>query len=294
MNHPLSMTSFGRGESSHSEKKWVVELRSVNHRFLDIKIRVPREFAALEEKITKEISSSISRGHVDVFIVVTSQLQGTANLEVNLPLARAYFNSLLSLKEELNLPDQPTLELLAANSDLIRPVEETADMDMAWSGLQHALAKALDNSHAMRTAEGQSLKDDLLGRIDLFEKTVKEIEEAVPLLLIEKEKALKERLAKLLDKVNLDEDRLAQEVCIIADKSDITEELVRLNSHICQFRKFMDLNEPAGRRLDFLMQEFLREINTTASKINNAETTHKTVFLKNEIEKIREQVQNLE
>jgi len=287
------MTSFGRGESSHSGKKWVIELRSVNHRYLDIKVKMPREFIALEEKIKKTVGTFISRGHVDVFVVVSSEIQGTAKMAVNLPLARAYFEALTTIQEEFKL-QSPTLELMAANSDLIQPIDETTDMATAWIGLETALVNALSASHHMREAEGKSLRDDLLERLDLFEKTVHEIEAQVPKLLIEKERALKERLAKLLDKVNLDEDRLAQEVSIIADKSDITEELVRLNSHIAQFRNFMKLTEPVGRRLDFLLQEFLREINTTASKINNAETIHKTVFLKNEIEKIKEQVQNLE
>lgn len=294
MQRPLSMTSFGRGEHKHNDISWVVELRSVNHRFLDIKIKMPREYTALEERINKAVTGSISRGHVDVFVMVSSQLQGTAGLEVNLPLARAYYNSLLNLKEEFDLPDQVTLELMAANSDLIQTINKTTDIDEAWDGLKVALDNAIGESYKMRATEGESLKDDLMARLDLFEATVREIETDAPNLLIQKGQALKERVAKLLANIDMDEDRLAQEISIIADKSDITEELVRLNSHMSQFRQFMDLDEPVGRRLDFLLQEFLREINTTASKINNAATTHKTVFLKNEVEKIKEQVQNLE
>ncbi len=294
MNRPLSMTSFGRGESGNQEKKWIVELRSVNHRFCDVKIKIPREYAALEEKIKKDVATSINRGHVDVMVTVKGQMEGDTNLVANIPLAQEYYNSLLAIQQELNLPDKPTLALMVANRDLISTVDETEDMDKAWNELQKALTEALNNSNKMRITEGQALKIDLLERLDLFENTVKEIEDVVPDLIKLKEKTLKEKLAKLLGNVDMDPVRLAQEVAIIADKSDITEELVRLKSHINQFRQFMELDEPVGRRLDFLLQEFLREINTTASKINYPSATHKTVVLKNEMEKMREQVQNLE
>jgi len=288
------MTSFGRGESQVAGKRWVVELRSVNHRFLDIKVKMPRELAPLEERLKKMVSAAISRGHVDIFVVVDSASSATADLEVNLPLARAYFAALNDLQQEFDLPQGPSLELMAANDALIRPPEDGIDLDEAWKGLRDALEQALSNSQAMRQAEGLSLRDDLLERLETFETTVAEIEAAVPELLAERQAALKERLDRLLERLNVDEERLAQEVAIIADKSDITEELVRLKSHIGQFKTFMGLKEPVGRRLDFLLQEFLREINTTASKISNAETIHKTVFLKNEVEKMKEQVQNLE
>jgi uncharacterized protein (TIGR00255 family) len=294
MKRPLSMTSFGRGEQGGEQEKWIVELRSVNHRFSDIKIKIPREYAPLEEKIKKIVSASISRGHVEVYVTLSGTNAGSSRLQVNLPLAQDYYACLLKLQETLDLDEPPTLAMLADNRDLITSIEQTADLDQAWASLEKALTEALENSQKMREAEGASLKIELLERLAGLEKTVKEIEAMVPQLLQQKETALQERLKKLLGTVDLDPLRLAQEVAIIADKADITEELVRLKSHADQFRKFLDLDEPVGRQLDFLLQEFLREINTTASKINDPLATHKTVFLKNEVEKMKEQVQNIE
>ncbi len=294
MKRPLSMTSFGRGEQGNEQEKWVVELRSVNHRFCDIKVKMPREYAPLEEKIKKVIAASIGRGHVDVYVTITGTNTGNSRLAVNLPLAKEYYASLVKLQEALGLDAPPTLEMMAANRDLITTTEESADLDQAWEILQKALSEALKNSQKMREDEGEALKIDLLERLDGLEKTVKEIDEIVPELLKQKEATLQDRLKKLLANVDLDPLRLAQEVAIIADKSDITEELVRIKSHTEQFRNFLEQDEPVGRQLDFLLQEFLREINTTASKINDPKATHKTVFLKNEVEKMKEQVQNIE
>jgi uncharacterized protein (TIGR00255 family) len=288
------MTSFGRGEHSDEQVQFIVELRSVNHRFCDIKIKVPREYSPLEEKIKKCVAASISRGHIEVLITISGQSSGNGRLAVNLPLAKEYYDSLVKLQDAFNLYGQPSLEIMAANRDLITSTEETADLDKAWESLRIALTEALDKSLKMREDEGAALKIDLLERLNLFEKMVREIDEIVPQLLKQKETALKERLDKLLGNVDLDPIRLAQEVAVIADKSDITEELVRMKSHIDQFRKFLELDEPVGRQLDFLLQEFLREINTTASKINDPATIHKTVSMKNEVEKMKEQVQNIE
>lgn len=295
MNRPLSMTSFGRGEQETQQGKWVVELRSVNHRFCDIKIKLPREYMPLEERMKKRVAASVSRGHVEVFVTLSGEKTGKSRLDINLNLAKEYYDSLVKLQEALGLQDKPSLAMMmATNYDLITQVEETADLDVAWEILEKALAEALANSLKMKEDEGAALKIDLIERLDTLEKTVIEIEEMVPQLLQQKEKTLKERLEKLLGNVDLDPMRLAQEVAIIADKSDITEELVRLKSHIEQFRKFIQQDEAVGRQLDFLLQEFLREINTTASKINDPIAIHKTVALKNEVEKMKEQVQNIE
>lgn len=294
MKHPLSMTAFGRGDSGTRERQWTVEIRSVNHRFNDIKVKIARKYLALEEPIKKEVARLFSRGHIEVMIGLSGTQADGVTLSANLQLAREYCDCLKRIQQELGLQTPPDLAMVASLKDVIIPEELQEDMDAVWTEIQEALTLALNECMQMRIDEGQSLRTDLLQRLDSFGQTVAAIEQAIPELISKKEAALKERLNTLLQGVDLDPVRLAQEVAIIVDKSDITEELVRLKSHIQQFQSFMDLEEPVGRRLDFLSQEFLREINTMASKINDTAITHKTVELKNEIEKMREQVQNLE
>ncbi len=293
MKRPHSMTAFGRGEAGNAPQ-WTVELRSVNHRFLDIKVKMPREFTILEEKIKKEISTLFSRGHIEVLVSMGSNRSAKAEARVNLELAAQYLGCLTELKKAFNLEGSPTLAMLAALPDVINEEEREEDLEQVWTDMRTALAQAMTACQVMRADEGLSLKNDLLARLTGFTLTVEAIASAIPGLVTKREAQLKERLATLLQGVELDPIRLAQEVAIMADRFDVTEELVRLRSHIHQFTTFMELNEPVGRRLDFLLQEFLREINTLASKINDTEVTHKTVDLKNEVEKIREQVQNLE
>lgn len=297
MKYPLSMTGFGRGEKSDAAgRDWTVELRSVNHRFLDIRVKIPQPFAELEEFVKKEISRFYSRGHIDLSIAVTGGEDTASELRVNLSLAGQYRNCLYSLRDKLNLSSDrgKELELIAARKDVITTVDRREDIGRIRPELQQALRRALENSLTMRAQEGKNLKKDLLARLDTLRATITDIEEVIPQLLNKKEQLLKQRLDNLLTGIDLDPQRLAQEVAIIADKADITEEIVRLKSHINQFAHFFDLAEPVGRRLDFLLQEFLREINTMASKIADADTAHLTVALKNEVEKMREQVQNLE
>lgn len=296
MKRPLSMTGFGRGEYEGGGKVWTVECRSVNHRFLDVKIKAPWKYAALEERIKSEIATYHARGHIDLFVSVNGGQSDEVRLAANLPLAREYFNCLQAVRRELDIAGEPDLTMLAAFRDIVGPVEDAAavDLDEIWAYIREALQAALAESLGMRENEGQTLRDDLLGRLDLFKQAAGQVEAALPGLIRKREETLKERLDKLLQGVDIDPVRLAQEAAVIVDKSDVTEELVRLRSHIIQFADFLDLDEPVGRRLDFLLQEFLREVNTMAAKISNAETAHLIVNLKNELEKMREQVQNLE
>lgn len=293
MKRPLSMTAFGRGEAVTS-RHWIVELRSVNHRFCDIKVKVPREYGALEDKIKKEIGSLFSRGHIEVMVSVAGSGAGGAQAQVNLALASQYLACLEQLKSTFQLDGQPTLAMLASCKDVISEEKGEEDLEAVWGGIREALLLALAACLQMRFDEGLALKCDLLERLQSFEATVTAIGSAIPGLVAKREATLKERLNALLTGGELDPVRLTQEVVILADRYDVTEELVRLKSHIQQFKAFMELDEPVGRRLDFLLQEFLREINTLSSKINDTEVIHKTVDLKNEVEKIREQVQNLE
>jgi len=212
-------------------------------------------------------------------------------------LARQYIACLNELAGELSVPGQPDLALLASYRDIItQPDEETEGeaLEEFWPTLNGALVAALEACQKMRRNEGETLREDLLERLDTFQEKLESIAQSLPQIIKKRETALKERLDILLSGIDIDPVRLAQEVAILVDKSDVSEEIVRLRSHIEQFHGFLRLAEPVGRRLDFLVQEFLREVNTIASKINHAETAHMIVGMKNDIEKIREQVQNLE
>lgn len=295
MKYPASMTAFGRGEQLTPTCGWTVEIRSVNHRFSDIRIKIPRQFAGLEEKVKKEICLFYSRGHIEVVITPAPSIVDSKTLTVNLPLARQYRDRLKEIKQELMLPSSPNeLDLIAAYPNVIISDEQEQNLDDAWSVLRQALLEALEFTGEMRQREGLSLKLDLLQRLDLLTEVGKQIAARIPELTVQRMETLRDRVAKLASEVDLDPNRLAQEIALIADKADVTEELVRLNSHIDQFRRFLEKQEPVGRRLDFLLQEFLREINTMASKISDATIAHQAVELKNEVEKMREQVQNLE
>lgn len=294
MNQPLSMTCFGRGEAADGDRTWVFEVKSVNHRYCDIGVRMPRLYAVLEERIRKEVAAVFSRGHVDVTLFCRGSLSSANRLELNESLAGQYHAIFGELQRRFGYADPPNLALLASMKDVVCEIEEAEDLDRLWPILQGALQDALREGMAMRRREGGALKDDLLGRLQDFRAVVGRIKEAAPAVVDRKAAQLQERLNNLLGDIRIEEGRLAQEVALLADKVDICEELVRLESHMQQFEHFLNLAEPVGRRLDFLMQEFLREINTMASKIADPAVTHLTVELKNEVEKMREQVQNLE
>jgi uncharacterized protein (TIGR00255 family) len=291
------MTGFGRGTVTADKVNWSVELRSVNHRYLDISIKSPRSFMAWDDRIRKDISSVHSRGRVDVFVTFNDTgIEGT-RLRSDVVLAKEYLRCLREVAGELSIAGEPDLAMLAAYRDIIAPVDEENDTDELeefWPDLKSALHDALNECLDMRRREGEVLLDDLTARLSAFEKMIDEIEGSLPLIIEKRKQLLEERLGNLLSSVDIDPLRLAQEVAILVDKSDVSEELVRLRSHMEQFRGFLNLDEPVGRRLDFLVQEFLREVNTISSKINHAETAHLIVSMKNDLEKIREQVQNLE
>lgn len=291
---PRSMTGFGRGEASETGRTWVAEVRTVNHRFLDQRIILPRLFSALEEPVKKIVAGVLDRGRVDV----TLSLQGVSTVEpklvVNDSVARQYYNCLRQLIDDHQLAGEITLKDMLTLRDVISLEEQRPDIDSEWQLISQALQAALVDCDIMREKEGQALQQELLGRLAKFEAIVGQIEEKIPELEQQRQHDLKNRIHKLLDGLDVDPLRLAQETAIMADKSDVTEEVIRLHSHIGQFRSFLSGEEPVGRRLDFLLQEFLREVNTLSSKINNAGIAHLGVEMKNEIEKLREQVQNIE
>ena len=297
MGKPLSMTGFGRGEASGEGTSWIIELRSVNHRYLDLGIKLPRRFISWEDRIKKEISAYHQRGRIDIYAVFNDEDIAAAKLKPDLRLAGEYLNCLQEISRELSLPGEPDLALLASFRDIITPLDEESGGDQLegfWPIFREALVGALDECRKMRRNEGSILQRDLNERLVVFQGKVDVIEQSLPGILEKRENILKERLDILLSGVDIDPVRLTQEVAILVDKSDVSEEIVRLRSHVEQFQKFLESDEPVGRRLDFLGQEFLREVNTIASKISNADTAHLTVSMKNDLEKIREQVQNLE
>ena len=291
---PRSMTGFGRGEASADGRTWVAEVRTVNHRFLDQRVVLPRLFGALEEPVKKLVAASLDRGRVDCTFSLQGMTTSQPQLVVNDSVARQYHRCLrqligdYGLRPEIGLADMLTLR------DVITLEEPRPDMEAEWSLIRTALTSALRECDRMREEEGRAMQVDLLDRLGKFEAIVARITDRLPELLALRQAELRQRVGRLLDGVDLDPVRLAQETAILADKSDVTEEVIRLGSHIAQFRAFLASDEPVGRRLDFLLQEFLREVNTLSSKIANADIAHLGVEMKNEIEKLREQVQNIE
>lgn len=294
MSYPRSMTAFGRGEAAGQERTWTVEIRSLNHRYRDIKIRLPRQYAPLEEAIKREVAASYSRGHVEVTLYLAGEV-AAPTLTVNLPLAREYLRGLEFLRDELKLADKPNLAMLRELPGVFSPAEERQEEpESAWPLIQAALHAALANTVVMRVGEGEATKRELLARLAGIRGVLTRLAADLPALNERRQSKLRERLENLLNGVDLDPWRLAQEITLLTDKADISEEMVRLSSHLDQFSSFLEADEPTGRRLDFLLQEFFREINTIASKISDSHVAHLSVELKNEVEKMREQVQNLE
>ncbi len=289
-----SMTGYGRGEATGEGRIWVAEVRTVNHRFLEQRVIVPRQFAALEESVKKQVSAQLDRGRVDVTISLLGGAAIEPQLVVNETIARQYHRCLNTLVDEFQLAREITLRDMLTLRDVISMEEARPDMESEWQFISVALHAALNECNAMREREGATLQQELLGRLDKFAGIVQEIETMIPVLQVQRQQDVRTRIGKLLEGLDIDPLRLAQETAILADKSDVTEEITRLHSHIQQFRAFLHSDEPVGRRLDFLLQEFLREVNTLASKISNAGIAHLGVEMKNEIEKLREQVQNIE
>lgn len=288
------MTGFGRGESGEAGRSWVVEIRTVNHRFLDQRVILPAAFTALEERIKRSVAKQQERGRVDISVSFRGGTAGNALLSLDLELARQYYTCMQQLNAELELDADIQISDLLTLRSIITVQEENPDIEEDWPFLQQALESALAECAGMREQEGNSLKQDFLNRLDNLASIVQEIDELIPQILEQRQQELNKRISQLLDGLDIDPARLAQESAILADKADVTEEVVRLTSHIAQFRSFLAIDEPVGRRLDFLLQEFLREVNTLSSKISNSTIAHLGVEMKNEIEKLREQVQNIE
>ena len=261
MGQAISMSGFGRGEASGKRGSLIVELRAVNHRYLVIGIKLPSRFMSWEDRIKKEISSLHIRGRVDVYVTFYDEGAETSRLKADLRLAREYWACLKDIAEDLSIPGEPDLTLPASYRDIIASPDEEAGgelLEELWPALRAAIGAALEECHQMRQSEGEALQKDLLERLYSFQQKIDEIAQSLPQIMEKRETGLQERLDKLMSGVDIDPVRIAQEVAILVDKTDVSEEIVRLRSHVEQFQGFLNLDEPVGRRLDFLVQEFLR------------------------------------
>jgi len=290
-----SMTAFSRAETTQSGLTAIIEIHSYNSRHLDIVLHLPNELHILEDKIRKHISACLARGHISVRIDVKETGSDAMRFDVDTRKANAYYHALSQLKTELNIRGEISLDLLLLNGNVITPVEIERDMETYWQVIEPCLNIALEDLDKMRSREGDFLYKELCSRLEYLEKGIEQIEKVSGNLVALYRDRLKDRISLLVQgTVALDPDRIAQEAAILADKSDITEEIVRIKSHIDQFGQIMNDAQPAGRRLNFLLQEFNREFNTIGSKTANAGVSYTVVDAKSEIEKIREQIQNVE
>ncbi len=289
-----SMTGFGRGEATGQPGKITVEMKAVNHRFSEVVFRMPRQFNVHEEPAKKLILGQVTRGRVDVFISWEAAASAKG-VKVDKELALAYHNALKELGEEIGSKSELSLDTLARLPDVLSIQEGSVSDEEVWAVLEPALTAALTNLIAMREREGATLVQDLTERLDKIESFREASAERAPQVVVEYRDRLTKRLEELLPQGNhVDPQRLAQEVAVFADRADVSEEIQRLGSHIAQFRAALTEGEAIGRKLDFLVQELGREVNTIGSKANDASMTAGVVAAKSELEKIREQVQNIE
>jgi len=291
-----SMTGYGRTEAILNDRKYTVEIKSLNHRYLEISLRVPTLLSPLELEIKKKISGRFTRGRIEASIRMDSDCGSLSEgrYELNLPLIRNYYELLIRLKQELNLEEKITLTMMTGFRDAFVLKDPGLDLSVVWEDLETVLDKAMAALIEMRKKEGENIYHDLMQRLNLIIKSLDSIALRAPQVTVEYQKRLSERVKELTGGMVLDDLRLGQEVAIMAEKSDITEEIVRLKSHIHQFGDLLKNIDAAGRNIDFIIQEMIREINTIGSKSSDADISRKVIEIKSELARIREQVQNIE
>lgn len=291
-----SMTGFGRGEFSDGKRNVIAEIKTVNHRYADISVKMPKRYSFAEEKIKSLIKEKVKRGKAEVSIIVENLTEEDTTVKLNTLVAGQYVNNLKELKEAYGLTGEIDIKLVATMPDVLKSVPDVENEDEAAAVIFEAVKMAVSNLDAMREVEGAKLADDLLMRGQLIRDIVKKIDARAPMVAREYALKLQNRIKDLLgDQVDIPEDRILVEAAVFADKANITEELVRLDSHMNQLKTILTASsEPVGKKLDFLVQEMNRESNTIGSKANDMEITSLMLETKSEIEKIREQVQNIE
>lgn len=291
-----SMTGFGRAEYSDEKRNIIVEIRSVNHRYCDISVRMPRRYSFAEEKIKSAIKETVKRGKIDVSVIVENLAEGDVTVNLNELVAKQYYENLKTLKENFDVTGEITLEYLASLPDVLKAVPDVENEEEVTEALLVPVYRAVEDFDRMRKIEGEKLAEDLIARGKIVEGYVDEVEKSSPEVVKHYVTKLKERIEELLEgSVEIPEDRILVEAAVFADKSDVTEEMVRLRSHCRQLEDIITKStKPEGKKLDFLVQEMNREANTTGSKANFISITKTVLDMKSEIERIREQVQNIE
>ncbi|MBU3126533.1 YicC/YloC family endoribonuclease [Clostridium tagluense] len=289
-----SMTGFGRGNCEKDGKNFTIEIKSVNHRYFETNIRMPRALISFEDKIRKIIGEKVKRGKLDVFVTQGNYDKDDAFANLNEKLAESYMECFRVLKEKYNLEGDISVSQIARLPEVITLKQKQEDISETFDAIEQSLNEAIEALLFMREREGEKLLEDVITKCDFISGLVQKVKERSPFVFNEYKVKLTQRLNALSKEVEFDENRVAMEVAIFADKAGIDEEIVRLNSHIQQMRETLILDEPIGRKLDFIIQEMNRETNTIASKANDLEILNTVINMKSEIEKIREQIQNIE
>ncbi|MGN0962318.1 MAG: YicC/YloC family endoribonuclease [Clostridia bacterium] len=288
------MTGYGRETSESVQWKVTVEMKSVNNRFLDITVKMPKQYNPLEDLIKKEISAVLNRGHVDAYITVEEVGERKQSIAVDMDLALDYCRAMKEIAEATGLPYQIDITDVASYYGVLTAQKEESDLDELWETMRVAVKGSLMQLFDMRVTEGSKLAVDIESRLDILAGIREKILVRSPLVVADYREKLSQRIQDVLGEVEIDQDKLLNEVAFFADKADIAEELTRLKSHFEQFHDNLVKDEPVGRKLDFILQEINREINTIGSKANDTEISHLVIEAKGELEKIREQVQNFE
>jgi uncharacterized protein (TIGR00255 family) len=288
-----SMTGYGRGQYSNDGRQYTVEIRTINHRFLDMSIKMSRNLNYLEDKVRQFLSKYVFRGKIDVYISMFNFSDQGRKVIVDSELAGMYVKALNQLKQEQGLNDEITLSLVSKLADVLN-VENDQNEELIWGELKEALTIAVDNLVTMREREGSRLKSDILEKANIIQDISESIDIKAPNVVKEYKEKLEVRIKELLAGITLDESRIAMEVALFSDKCSISGEITRLKSHISQLKTTLNQDEPVGKKLDFLLQELNREVNTIGSKANNLKITQYVLEAKNQIENIREQIQNIE
>jgi uncharacterized protein (TIGR00255 family) len=288
------MTGYGRAEVIHAGRKFSVELNSVNRKQSDIVINLPRDLAELEPRIRQTINENISRGRTNATIAVHSSLNGARNLALDTELARSYHEAMRALQKELNAPGEITISTILQAPGVMRFPEQTLNAEEAWPAIDRALRGALSDLIKMREREGKHLAKDLIHRLKAIRRKLKEIHAFHPDVVERYRAVLLDRIQKAGLPIASDDERLLKEISFFADRADVSEELTRLESHVAQFAHHLRSKDPVGRTLEFITQEMFRELNTLGAKANDAAISQRVIACKAELEKIREQAQNLE
>lgn len=288
------MTGFGRSEQKINGREISVEIKSVNHRYFEFNCKTSRGYAFLEEKLKAYVQQRVSRGKIDLYVSVVCAEETQANVTLNHSLAAGYVEALKEIAAAYGVQDDISVSSVARFTDIFTVHKAQEDEDEVWQSVLPVLDSAMESFMNMRRAEGARMKEDVLGRSKTILSIVEQIDEQSPQTVAQYREKLEERLRELLESASVDEQRLLTEAAIFADKTAVAEETVRLRSHFSQLERFMEAGEPVGRKIDFILQEMNREANTIGSKVQNAPLAHLVVEIKSELEKIREQIQNIE